>query len=83
LAGALGCAILAHQTVIAKTSQNVEKSARRFSFEVDNMNFRTAGHECDICPNHCEIMLAYSDDTLLNAWGNRCQKWETKTLVNL
>jgi len=68
LAGALGCAILA--------SKNAPDNPRRFFFEIDDMDFKTTGHECDKCPNHCEIMLAYSNGALLNAWGNRCEKWE-------
>jgi len=68
LAGALGCAILA--------SKNAPDNPRRFFFEVDDMDFKTTGHECDKCPNNCEIMLAYSNGALLNAWGNRCEKWE-------
>jgi len=72
LAGALGSAILAHHAAAAKTAQN----SRRFSFAFGDMDFRTTGLMCDKCSNHCEIMLAYLDGALLNAWGNRCSQGE-------
>jgi len=71
LAGARGCAILARQS--AKRSR-LKEAQKRFSFEIGDMNFRTAGRECSGCPNRCEIIQAYLDDTVLNAWGNRCDK---------
>jgi len=77
LAGALGCAILASQATTVKAADGNEPcSARSFSFNVEDMDFRTVGHECNVCPNHCEIVLAYKDDALVNAWGNRCPGWE-------
>ena len=72
LAGALGSAILARQAAAPKNSPNT----RRFTFEIEDIDFQTSSHECDGCPNHCEIMLAYLDNELINAWGNRCQQWE-------
>ena len=82
LAGALGCAILAQRGFAEKSAEkniqavDAEKASRRFSFEMEDMDFKTTGHECDKCPNNCEIMLAYLDGELLNAWGNRCSRWE-------
>ena len=83
LAGALGCAILARQAAMPKAAEvplykphSSKEGVRRFSFDAEDMDFRTVMYECDGCPNHCEVMLAYQDETLLNAWGNRCPKWE-------
>jgi len=78
LSGALGCAILARKVLDAPQykHRNLSADNRKFSFEVDDMDFRTTGHECDGCPNNCELVLAYMDGALLNAWGNRCTQWE-------
>ena len=66
LAGAVGCAILAARPEVESD----------FSFEIIGMDFQTAGRECGGCPNRCEVMLAYRDGVLLDAWGNRCPRGE-------
>jgi len=73
LAGARGCAILARQS----SERNQLKDAqKKFSFEMGDMDFKTVGRECEACPNHCEIIEAYLDETLINSWGNRCTRGE-------
>jgi len=75
LAGARGCAILAHQ----RSERNLLKDTQRtFSFEMGDMDFKTSGRECSICPNHCEIIEAYLDGELVNSWGNRCARGKTQ-----
>ena len=72
LAGALGSAILARSA--ASKAQKAKANSQQFSFEISDLEFRTTGRECSHCPNHCDVMLAYRDDTLLDSWGNRCSR---------
>ncbi|MCD8054224.1 MAG: acyl-CoA dehydratase activase [Lachnospiraceae bacterium] len=64
LMGAIGIAILA-----ARSSARQE-----FDFSVENMEFRTREVNCGRCPNNCEIVCVYRGDTLIDSWGNRCEK---------
>ncbi len=68
LMGAFGIAILARQG-----------SARRdFDFAVEDRTFATREINCGQCPNNCEIVCVYQDDTLIDSWGNRCEKGALK-----
>ena len=49
-----------------------------FDFNIDNIEFRTREVICQKCANHCEIVCVYRDDTLIDAWGNRCEKGEIR-----
>lgn len=64
LMGAIGIAILARRS----------KARRTFSFDIEDMKFRTREVNCGRCPNNCEIICVYRDDKLIDAWGNRCDK---------
>ena len=66
LMGAYGAALLAADS---PTSQ-----WKPFDFNIDNIEFRTREVICQKCANHCEIVCVYRDDTLIDAWGNRCEK---------
>ena len=70
LMGAYGAALLAADS---PTSQ-----WKPFDFNIDNIEFRTREVICQKCANHCEIVCVYSDDTLIDAWGNRCEKGEIR-----
>lgn len=51
----------------------------RFNFdELDTFDFSTREIECQKCSNHCEIICVYRDGTLIDSWGNRCEKGELK-----
>ena len=63
LMGAYGSAILAKKSKIEKS----------FSFMVKNIKFSTRGVECKGCANNCEIVKVYSDEKLIDSWGNRCE----------
>lgn len=63
LMGAFGVAVLAKKSGIEK----------EFSFEVADITFRTTGFECPKCANHCEIICVFKEDTLIDAWGNKCE----------
>ena len=70
LMGAYGAALLAADS---PTSQ-----WKPFDFNIDNIEFRTREVICQKCANHCEIVCVYRDDTLIDAWGNRCEKGEIR-----
>ena len=63
LMGAYGSAILAKKSKIEKP----------FSFMIKNIKFSTRGVECKGCANNCEIVKVYSDEKLIDSWGNRCE----------
>ncbi len=64
LTGALGAAILACRSLKEK----------RFDFSVAETDFATRGVTCGRCANNCEIICVYENDTLIDAWGNKCEK---------
>jgi len=68
LMGAFGVAILAGRS----GKRNV------FDFSVEDMEFKTRDFNCGKCPNNCEIICVYRDGTLIDSWGNRCDKGEIK-----
>ncbi len=63
LMGAIGAAILA---------RNAE-ARHDFDFKVENTDFRVREASCGKCSNNCEIICVYRADTLIDAWGNRCE----------
>lgn len=62
LMGALGVAILARSS----------EKEQDFDFNITEMNFETKGVECQKCANNCEIICIYKNDSLIDAWGNKC-----------
>lgn len=68
LMGALGVAILAKKSNIKK----------KFSFDIEDINFETKGINCRGCSNNCEIICVSKDKKIIDAWGNRCEKGEMK-----
>ncbi len=70
--GAIGTAILArenHQAYHRPTSFN----GAAFILEGE---FKTTSHECQGCPNLCEVVCIKRDHQVLAYWGDRCKKWE-------
>ena len=68
LMGALGVAILAKKSNIKK----------KFSFDIEDINFETKGINCRGCSNNCEIICVSKDKRIIDSWGNRCEKGEVK-----
>ena len=66
LMGAYGAALLAADAPVAKR--------KPFDFNVSDFEFTTREIICQKCANHCEIVCVYKDDTLIDSWGNRCDK---------
>lgn len=70
LMGALGVAIL---------SKNVNKNGGKldFNFDIQDIQFKTIGVECNGCANNCEIVNIYRDGVLIDKLGARCDKGQT------
>ena len=68
LMGAMGAAILA------------KRSPKRtiFDFSVENMEFITRERNCGGCSNCCEVICVYRDGSLIDFWGNRCERGAPK-----
>ncbi|MCC8103595.1 MAG: acyl-CoA dehydratase activase [Clostridiales bacterium] len=64
LMGAIGAALLAKSGSVR----------REFDFSMENVEFKTREAQCGRCSNNCEIMCVYRDGTLIDGWGNRCEK---------
>ena len=51
-----------------------------FDFDaLRDFEFATREVECQKCANHCEIICVYRDGTIIDSWGNRCEKGAVKT----
>lgn len=68
LMGALGVAILSKK----------EKEIN-FSFNIIDNIFKTESHNCQGCPNNCEIISVKRNNSLIDSWGNRCERGKIKT----
>ncbi|MEE1228661.1 MAG: acyl-CoA dehydratase activase [Lachnospiraceae bacterium] len=64
LMGAIGAAILARKN----------EKRRDFSFDIEDMEFKTREVNCGRCANNCEIICVYRDGKLIDSWGNRCDR---------
>ena len=69
LMGAMGAAILA------------KRSLKRtlFDFSVGNMDFVTRERNCGGCSNNCEVICVYRNGSLIDFWGNRCERGAART----
>lgn len=65
LMGALGIAILAKKNSVGKT----------YNLNINDIKFITKGTECKGCSNNCEVLRVFKDNKLIDAWGNRCDKF--------
>ena len=68
LMGALGVAIL------SKKEKEID-----FSFNIIDNIFKTESHNCQGCPNNCEIITVKRNNSLIDSWGNRCERGKLKT----
>lgn len=70
--GAIGAAILAVEQIQRTRVTSMFKGA---SFILEG-SFKTSSHECQGCPNMCEVVCIKRDRDTLAYWGDRCKKWE-------
>lgn len=68
LMGALGVAIL------SKKEKEID-----FSFNIIDNIFKTESHNCQGCPNNCEIITVKRNNSMIDSWGNRCERGKIKT----
>ena len=64
LMGAFGVAIMARES----------KMESVFDFNIDNYNIETKLYNCGRCANNCEIVTVYKNNSLIDFWGNRCER---------
>jgi len=64
LMGAFGIAVMARES----------KKENVFDFDIDNYKIETKIASCGRCSNNCEIVTVYKNDSLIDYWGNRCDK---------
>lgn len=70
--GAIGAAILAREHIQA-SRQTTKFNGVNFILDGD---FKTSSHECQGCPNLCEVVCIKRGRQVLAYWGDRCKKWE-------
>lgn len=65
LMGAIGIAIMARQRQTGKV----------YHLECSQVSFVTRGMECNGCSNNCEILKVFKEHQLIDAWGNKCNRF--------
>lgn len=63
LMGAVGAAALSRVKPRRQTA---------FDFAPADVEFSMDVHECEGCPNNCEIIRFYRDGALIDTWGSKC-----------
>ena len=66
LMGAFGIAVMARDS----------KTEELFNFDIDNYQMETKIVSCGRCSNNCEIVTVYKNNTLIDSYGNRCERGE-------
>ncbi|MBI5880325.1 MAG: 2-hydroxyglutaryl-CoA dehydratase [Chloroflexi bacterium] len=69
--GAIGAALLAHETV-----HSGRRPTRFKGFDAGALNYRTISFECHHCSNRCEIVQVSVNKQVAARWGGRCDRWE-------
>jgi len=62
LLGAFGIAILSKKTKTNKT----------YSLNIENIEFKTKGYECNKCSNTCELLSFYKNKDIIDVLGSKC-----------
>lgn len=83
LMGAFGVALLAAEAAprAASAGDGAGGEGEDEAFDFDALRtfeFATREVECQKCANHCEIICVYRDGTIIDSWGNRCDKGAVK-----
>ncbi|QZY54338.1 acyl-CoA dehydratase activase [Crassaminicella profunda] len=73
--GAIGSALLAKEEVSKKGSTNFK------GFEIADSNYAVKSFECEHCPNMCEVVEFYRDESLVARWGDKCGRWSNNINV--
>ena len=86
LMGAFGVALLAADNHGRRRAGGGETPKADGPFASGELDFDAVGHfefttrevECGRCANRCEIICVYRDGTLVDSWGNRCEKGDVR-----
>jgi len=70
--GAMGAAIIARD----KAKKAGKTNFRGLQLAENNIISRS--FECEGCPNKCEVVKIYENDSIIGYFGDRCTKWSSK-----
>ncbi len=68
--GAVGAALLAREHAVASPGPSAFRG-----FDIIGRDYATSSFECTACPETCDIVRVTDGETVLAAWGGRCDKW--------
>ncbi len=69
--GAIGAAILSKEAL-----ENERKKTMFKGFNILKGKISTDSFECQDCPNHCEVIRIYSNNTMIGCFSDRCGKYQ-------
>lgn len=67
--GAIGACLLAKEEV-RKTGKT-----KFLGLDIADSSFNVKSFECENCPNMCEVVGFYRDESLVARWGDKCGRW--------
>ncbi len=70
--GAIGAALIARNAVKKTNRTNFR------GFKLADNTYASKSFECKGCPNCCEVVNIFENDTKIGCFGDRCGKWNTK-----
>jgi predicted CoA-substrate-specific enzyme activase len=73
--GAIGAALIAGE----KVSKSGKTAFR--GFDIGDRKFSSINFECEGCANRCEVIKINEDELTLGCFGDRCGKWNSKSLL--
>lgn len=68
--GAFGAALIAKNEALKKNYVS-----NFYGFDIIKNDYKAKSLECNDCPNACEVIRIYSNDTVVACWGDKCSKW--------
>lgn len=69
--GAVGAAILAKEAI-----EKGKVPTHFKGFNILNNAISTKSFECKDCPNHCEVIMIYSNNNMIGCFSDRCGKYQ-------
>jgi predicted CoA-substrate-specific enzyme activase len=68
--GAVGAALLAREHAAARPGPSSFRG-----FDIVGRDYTATSFECTACPETCDIVRVMDGETVVAAWGGRCDKW--------
>ncbi|MCG8485132.1 MAG: acyl-CoA dehydratase activase [Clostridia bacterium] len=75
--GSVGAAVLAKEAIEKEKKKTLFKG-----FDILKHNITTKSFECNDCPNHCEVIMLYSNNGIIGCFSDRCGKYQDVPLEN-